>query len=273
MSLTGKVVVVTGSTYGIGRAIAMACGHAGARVVVSSRKPDAVAETVATFRAERIEVTGLPADVRDAAALRALFDHAIAEFGRVDVWVNNAGIGGGYRPLDEFTEEDVRAIVETNVTGVMLACRMLVPYFAEHGGVILNLAGRGSRGDAAPFGAAYAATKAAVTNLSKSLAAENRGLPVSIHQIMPGMVRTGFFEDMEVSPSLEDSVGNIDLVFDAIGVPAAEVGALVARVAAQQPGRVTGKTYSAFGGIRRARGILKLAFFGMTGKMRPARRG
>ena len=274
MSLAGKVVVVTGSTSGIGLAIATACARHGASVVVSSRRPQAVADTVAGLENEGLNASGVPADVSDPGQVRTLFDHAIETFGHIDVWVNNAGLSGGYRPLDEFTTEDIRAIVDVNIAGVMFGCRLVIPYFIERGGgIVFNLAGRGSRGDAAPFGAAYAATKAAVTNLTKSLAAENVDQPVSIHQVMPGMVKTGFFEDIEVSPSLRDSASNIELVLDAIGVPAEEVGEVVAKAAAQDPGRVTGKTYSAFKGSRRLFGILKLIGHRMTGRMRPMRRG
>lgn len=272
MTLSRKVVVVTGSTYGIGRAIARGCGLAGARVMVSSRRLQSVAQTVESLEAEGIDVGGQVADVRDPDALEALLEAAIQRFGRVDVWVNNAGLGGGYRPLDDFEPEEIEELVETNVTGTMLGCRLMVPYFREHGGIILNLAGRGSRGDKAPFGAAYAATKAAVTSLTRSIAAENKGLPISIHEIMPGMVRTGFYENMVVGAECESSVGNIDVVLDAIGVPEEEVGRLVARVAAQHPGHVTGKTYSAFTGWRRVRGIARIAYMGMTGRMKQPER-
>lgn len=265
--LEGKTVVVTGSTYGIGRAVALACAQAGASVMVSSRRLDAVAGTVSEMESQGLRVAGHVADVRDPDALSALLDHAVKEFGRVDVWVNNAGLGGGFRPLDDFSTDEIADIVDTNVTGVMLACRMMVPYFREHGGIIINMAGRGSRGEAAPFGAAYAATKAAVTSLTKSLAEENKGLPISIHQVLPGMVRTGFYEDMAVGAECEPAAGNIEVVLDCIAVPDTDVGRLVADVAAQEPGRVTGKTYSAFRGWRRVRGMARLAAAGVSGRL------
>jgi NAD(P)-dependent dehydrogenase (short-subunit alcohol dehydrogenase family) len=270
--LGGRVVVVTGSTRGIGRSIVEECGRAGARVVVSSRKADAVRETVAALEAEGVEATGIAADVSSEADLAALMTHALDTYGSIHAWVNNAGLSGGYRPLDELSADEIRAIVDVNVTGTLLACRMLVPHMIEHGGVIVNLTGRGGGGEAAPFGTVYAATKAAVTSLTKSLAQENAGLPISIHEVLPGMVDTDFFADMDVSPELESSVENIGLALDCFGCDVEDVGRLVAEIVAQEPGAETGKSYGALSGSARMRGVAKMIRHRASGRMKPARR-
>jgi NAD(P)-dependent dehydrogenase (short-subunit alcohol dehydrogenase family) len=270
--LSGQVVVVTGSTRGIGRAIVEECGRAGASVVVSSRTPQAVEDTVAALTAEGIEAAGIAADVSRVSDLEALRDHALERFGRIHAWVNNAGLSGGYRPLDELSPEEVRAIVDVNVTGTLLACRMLVPHMIVHGGIIVNVTGRGGGGEAAPFGTVYAATKAAVTSLTKSLAEENAGLPVSIHQVLPGMVDTDFFADIEISPELESSADNIELALDCFGCEVTDVGRLVADIVAQEPGAETGKTYSALSGTARMRGVVKMIGHRASGRLKPVRR-
>jgi len=267
--LTDKVIVVTGSTRGIGRAIAEACVTRGAKVVVSSRSDDAVERIVRQLEAGRAAVAGLSADVSRPADLQRLFDLALERFGRIDGWVNNAGMSCGYRPLDELSAEEIREIVDVNVTGTMLGCRLLVPYFAEHGGILVNLAGRGYRGDPTPYTAAYAATKAAVMSLTKSIAAENRRRPISIHAFVPGMVATDFYVDMQSSPKLESSRGNVQLALDAMGVSLEEAGEGCADILGQEPGRVTGKTYSMLKGARLARGIAKMMWWRATGRLRP----
>lgn len=87
------------------------------------------------------------ADVARAGDVQALYEHALATHGRIDAWVNNAGISLGYRPLDELSVTEIDDIVRINLLGHLYAMRLLVPYFREHGGAILNMAGRGYRGE------------------------------------------------------------------------------------------------------------------------------
>ncbi len=269
MPVNRKIVVVTGSTRGIGRAIAEECARQGATVVISSRTASAVDAALADFRSAGRKASGITCDVRHPHDLELLLAHATDTHGRVDVWFNNAGISLGYVPFDEFSAEEIHDIVDTNLLGVMNASRLLIPYFAEGGGILVNVSGRGGRGDATPYTAAYGATKAAVLQFTKSLAAENRRHGnLSIHALLPGMVATDFYgPDMRVSPVVEASSRNIPLVLEAIGVPKADVGRTAAAVAAQKPGAVTGRVYSAAVGMRMMTGGTKLAWWGMTGRM------
>ena len=123
MSLAEKVVVITGSTRGIGRAIAEECARRGATVVVSSRSADAVDATVGALAAlsphGATAISGIPADVSRYDDVVALRDHAIATHGRIDVWLNNAGVSNGYRPLDEESPEEIEALIAINLLGHM----------------------------------------------------------------------------------------------------------------------------------------------------------
>ena len=267
MTLADKAVVVTGSTRGIGRAIAEGCGLAGARVLLNSRTPEAVANAVEDLQAMGIRCSGLAGDVSRAEDLHALFDHARETLGGIDVWVNNAGVSSGYRPLDELSAEDIRAVIDINLTGTALACRLLVPYFRNRGGLIFNVAGRGYRGEATPYTAVYAATKTAVVSLTRSLARENRGASLSVHAFVPGMVPTGFYQDMQVSERLEASRGNVDLALDGFGVSLETVRRETPRLIDQEPGRRTGKVYSLLTPRRVARGAALMMWWRMTGKL------
>jgi NAD(P)-dependent dehydrogenase (short-subunit alcohol dehydrogenase family) len=268
--LSGKVVVITGSTRGIGRAMAEACASAGATVVVSSRTQEAVSETVAALERAGASASGSVCDVSRPADLEALLAHAIAAHGRVDVWVNNAGISLGMRKHVETTPDEMDDIVRTNLVGTMVASRLVVPYFAgSGGGVLINVSGRGGRGDTAAYTAAYAATKAGVMVFTKSLAAEHRSDPVSILVFMPGMVDTDFYaEGMRVSPGLEPLVGNIRIVLDAIGTPIELVGPELVRAACTEPGRDSGAVRRVNSGLRQMTGGFKLMWARMTGRMK-----
>lgn len=270
-SLSGKVVVITGSTRGIGRAMAEACAAAGATVVVSSRTATDVADTVDDLRATGATASGIVCDVSHGEEIETLLAHTLQAHGGVDVWVNNAGISLGMRTHVETSPDEISAIVQTNLIGTMVASRLLVSYFIEQGGgVLINVSGRGGRGDTAAYTAAYAATKAGVMVFTKSLAAEHRNDPVSILVFMPGMVDTDFYGDsMQVSPGLEPLVGNIRIVLDAIGTPIELVGPALVEAACTEPGAGSGTVHRAGGGMRAMTGGFKLMWARVTGRMKP----
>jgi NAD(P)-dependent dehydrogenase (short-subunit alcohol dehydrogenase family) len=269
--LQDKVVVITGSTRGIGRAMAEACAAQGATVVVSSRTASAVDATVAALRSAGATASGIPCDVSVDSDLEALLAHAIGAYGHVDVWVNNAGISLGMRRHIDTTPGEMRRIVDVNLIGTMVASGIVLPHFVERGrGVLINVSGRGGRGDAAAYTAAYAATKAAVMVFTKSLADEHRSDPVSVLAFMPGMVDTDFYgEEMEVSPELADLASNIRVVLDAIGTPIEAVGPALVEAACTVPGEGTGRVHSASSGTRSMLGGFKLMWARITGRMRP----
>ena len=269
MKLEDKVIVVTGSTRGIGRAIAEACAQEGGRVVICSRDEGAVKRASEELAQQGFQVSGRTVDVSLLSDVEGLLQHALETWGRVDVWINNAGLSGGYRPLYEVSPEEITEIVDVNLNGTLMACRIVIPYFIEQGGgILINISGKGGRGDASPFMATYAATKAAVTSLTQSLAQEYKDHPISIHSVVPGMVETDFYEEVKTGEGLSATTESLPYVLKALGVPLDEVGRFVAQVAAQEPGKVTGKNYSVLGGFRLMRGIALLMWYRVTGKVK-----
>ena len=268
MKLEDKVIVITGSTRGIGRAIAEACAKEGAKVVICSRQESAVKGTCETFKQQDFNVSGGTVDVSIQSDLEKLLQHTIETWGRVDVWINNAGLSGGLRPLNELSEEEITRIIDVNLAGTLKACRIIIPYFIQQGGgILINMSGRGGRGEASPFLTTYAATKAAVTSLTKSLAQENKAHPISIHSVIPGMVATDFYKELKTSPKLAASAQSMPYVLKALGVPIDVVGRSFVQIAAQEPGKVTGKSYSLFSGWRLIRGIGLMMWYRATGKI------
>ena len=268
MRLQDKVVVITGSTRGIGRSIALACAGEGASVVVSSRSAEAVQKTVEEMKARGYAAAGITCDATVPGALRELLRFAVGTFGKVDVWINNAGLSSGYRPLDEINPEEISQIVATNVTSLAVGCSIAIPWMRAHGGgIVINMSGRGGKGEASPWTALYAATKAAVTSLTRSLAAENKASKVSIHAVIPGMVATDFYKDIATSQRCSGELDNLPSVLDAFGVPLDTVGQGFVDIAAQEPGKVTGQVYNLLHGKRLVRGILKMTYARMTRKL------
>lgn len=267
--MAARVAVVTGSTRGIGRAIAEALAGAGWSVVVSSRTPEAVDAAVAEMTATGWSVAGIPADVGRREDLQALFDFALGRFGGIDAWVNNAGISLGYKRLDESSPEQIASIVNINLVGTALGTALVLPYFRERGGHVLNLAGRAYKGEPAPFTAMYASTKAAIASLTGSVAAENKNFPVSVNALVPGMVDTDFYRKIDISPSMGEASGNWRYALDAFGVPLAKVGFETARILSTPPGAETGKVYSLLTFGKTVRGIVKISGDRLAGRLKP----
>lgn len=269
MKLKDKVVVVTGSTRGIGRAIAEECAREGAKVVICSRNETSVEETCLSLKNQGFDVSGMTADVSVWGDLERLLAHVVETWGKVDVWINNAGLSGGMRPIDEWSENEITQIINVNYAGTLKACRLIIPYFVEQGGgILINMNGKGGRCEASPFLTAYASTKAAVASLTKSLAREYKEYPISIHSVTPGMVATDFYKDMKTSPKLADNTESIPYVLKAFGASLTCVAHFFVQIAAQKPGKSTGRNYSLLSGRRLVRAILLMMYYRLTGKVK-----
>ncbi len=195
-------VVITGSTEGIGLGMAREFLARGHDVLISSRRPEAVAQRVAELSKEHPDrqIVGQACDVGDFAAVQALWDKAAGELGGVDIWVNNAGRDGKKVPFFMLPPDDYRLTVRTNLVGVMHCCRVAIPgMYQQGGGRIFNMEGFGSNGQVRPTIAPYGATKYAVTYLTKALALELKDTPVKMGYLSPGIVVT----DLLVPPPEE----------------------------------------------------------------------
>jgi NAD(P)-dependent dehydrogenase (short-subunit alcohol dehydrogenase family) len=190
--LDGQVAVVTGSGRGIGRAIALGLADAGADVVVTARRAAEVASVAEEIRARGRRAVELPADLRGDTPDR-LAAAAVDELGRLDVWVNNAGgtDDPSVRPLADTSDEQLRDMMELNLVTVLACVRAAVARMSR-GGALVNIAsGAGMR--AAPGTGAYGASKAAVLNMTATLAAELAPRGIRVNAVSPGMVPTETF--------------------------------------------------------------------------------
>jgi NAD(P)-dependent dehydrogenase (short-subunit alcohol dehydrogenase family) len=189
---TDRTVLVTGAGSGIGRTTALAFAAEGAQVVVAGRRREPLDETVSLIERAGGKALAVTADVSRAADIQAVIDAAVDRFGSLDVAVNNAGVFRGGAPLADLSEEDWHTQLDTNVTGVFLALRAEVRQMRAQpsGGAIVNIASTFGVHTRHPGAAAYAATKAAVSVLTRGAALDHIGDGVRINAVSPGAVDT-----------------------------------------------------------------------------------
>lgn len=191
-------VVVTGSTRGIGLGLVKEFRKRGHSVVVSSRGKAAVESAVAEVAASEGwgEVIGIACDVSDHDQMQALWDQAAAKLGRIDIWVNNAGLTGPKRNVSVLTDAEIAPVIGANIWGMIFGTQIpLAGMTAQGGGKIFNFEGFGSDGMTAPGLTIYGFTKRALTYFTKSVNKEIAGSPVILGTISPGIVVTDLLEE------------------------------------------------------------------------------
>lgn len=207
--------LVTGSTAGIGKAIAFALGREGYAIGVCGRTAGTVTALVNELNSAGIQAAGQAADVADPAAVSALVRHVTQSLGPVDVLVNNAGIGF-LKPFAELTLEEWDRTMATNVRSMYLVTREVLPGMRARGhGAIINIASLAGK-NAIMGGTAYAASKHAVLGFSKSLLLEVRKEGVRVAAICPGSVATEFGKGRTVPKHSREGILAPEDVADAV---------------------------------------------------------
>ena len=243
LGYSGKVVGVTGaaSPKGIGFSIAREMLKEGARVFICDLKEDQVAEAVKALM-EYGEVKGYACDVSNEDRVRALFDNAMADFGKIDVFVSNAGIYP-QSPLMDMTAQQWDTVMNVNLRSVFLCAKEAYRCMKEKGGVLVNASSFASVLGSAGSGA-YAASKSAVSSLTRTLAAELAPFGIRVVGFIPGVIATGMTAPL-VSVKGDQMVRQIAL--NRLGKPE-DVARAVAFLASDAADYITGTFLEVSGG-------------------------
>ena len=188
-----KVVVITGSTRGIGYGLADSFLALGCAVTVSGRAGEAVENAVESLSAKHdaSRVFGYPCDVRDPDEIKALWNTTQSRFGQVDIWINNAGQSNMQGSLWEISPTHAQSVIETNILGVIYGSQVAIQGMLEQGyGSLYNMEGMGSDGRMHPGLILYGTTKYGLSYLNRGLVKEAKHTPLIIGAIRPGMVVT-----------------------------------------------------------------------------------
>lgn len=206
-SMEGRVAVITGGGSGIGRGSALVLAQHGADIVLAGRRLEPLKSTVSEIEAFGRRALAVPTDVTNADECRALVDATLAEFGRLDVLLNNAG-GGETKSIMKWTDEEWRQVLELNLSSAWYLSRAAVRPMIEQGrGAIVNISS-GASLLSMPQAAAYGAAKAGLNNLTGSMAAAWTRKGVRVNCIACGAIRT---------PGLESDVQRQGVEIDMIG--------------------------------------------------------
>jgi NAD(P)-dependent dehydrogenase (short-subunit alcohol dehydrogenase family) len=245
--LTDQVAIVTGSSRGIGRAIAEAMACAGARVVVSSRKPAACESVVGSIRAAGGEAIAVPCNVAERSQLEGLVGAAIAKWGRLDIVVCNAAVNPYFGPMARMPDEAYERIMDTNVRSNFWLCNLAASRMAERGGgSIIVVSSIGANQGSATLGV-YGMSKAADYALVRNLAVEWGPHGIRANGIAPGLIKTDFSRALWENEQLLRNVERGTPV-RRIGQPE-DIGGVAVFLASRAAAYLTGQTLVVDGGI------------------------
>lgn len=216
-----QVIVITGASSGIGLATAEMAADQGARVVLTARSEETLREIADRINVKGGEALAVAADVADRGQLQKVAEAAISRFGRIDTWVNDAGVSI-YARLEDTPEDDARRLFETNFWGLVNGCLVALPYLRRDGGALINIGSEVSEA-VVPLQGMYSASKHAVKGYTDALRVEVCEVdeaPVSITLIQPGATDTPFPQHarnhMDLEPRLPTPLDDPEHVAEAI---------------------------------------------------------
>ena len=250
--LDNKVAVITGSTRGIGKAIAHEFVRQGARVVITSSSEANVQAAVAEFPPDT--VYGALCDVVSTADMEHLVAAAVGRFGRIDCFINNAGISDPFLNITESDPEVWGRVIDTNLKGTYNGCRAAISYFLRENipGKIINMAGSGTdSGSNTPWMSAYGSTKAAIARFTFAVAHEYRHTGISVMLLHPGLVRTGMVSSGNPTPELSRQLDTFSTVLDIFAQPPSVAARLAVQLASDWSDSRTGIYLSALNGRKK----------------------
>jgi NAD(P)-dependent dehydrogenase (short-subunit alcohol dehydrogenase family) len=259
--LDNKVSVITGSTRGIGKAIAQAFVSEGSKVVITSSSQANVDATVSEFPPG--SVYGHVCDVASFREMERLVDASVGKFGRIDCFINNAGISEPFCNITGGDPDIWGRVIDTNLKGTYYGCRAAIGYFQREDipGKIITMAGSGTdKGSNTPYISAYGSTKAAIARFTSAIAEEYRHTGISIMLLHPGLVRTGMVSAEQPTPELLRQLSVFNTILDIFAQPPSVAADLAVKMASGWSDGKTALYLSALTGWRKKRLLLTYPF-------------
>ena len=247
MEIKGKIAVVTGAAQGIGQVIATTLAQEGADVVVADLNANRCQETVDRIQQLGRKAMAVSVNVGDWDQVKSMVDHVLKEWGRIDILVNNAGITRDGL-LMRMKEEDWQTVLQVNVTGTFFCAKAVLPTMSrQRSGRIVNIASIvGAIGNAGQ--ANYAASKAAVIGLTKTIAREYASRNITINAVAPGFIDTAMTQ--ELSADTKEALLN-QIPLKRLGQPS-DVADAVSFLCMEKAGYITGHVLHVNGGMHMA---------------------
>ena len=247
MLLSGKVAVVTGSAQGIGQSIAVTLAQEGADVVVGDLDAERCQETVSLVQGHGKRAMATSVNVGDWEQVKAMMDHILKEWGKVDILVNNAGITRDGL-LMRMKEEDWQAVLQVNLTGTFFCTKAILPFMSkQRSGRIVNIASIvGAIGNVGQ--ANYAASKAAVVGLTKTVAREYASRNITVNAVAPGFIDTAMTQ--QLSADIKEALLT-QIPSKRLGRPS-DVADAVCFLCSEKAGYITGHVLHVNGGMHMA---------------------
>ena len=245
-NLEGKVAIITGSSKGIGKAIAKGMAENGAQVVISSRSQEACDEVVAEFKKEGLKAVGIACHIGKENQRKNLVDKAIEAFGRIDVLVNNAAINPTFGPIEDVDPAIFDKIMDVNVKAPWSLSNLVLPHLQKNkNGSIINIASVEALTPGFGLGL-YSTSKAAILMLSKNQAKEWGKYGIRANAICPGLIKTKFsaalWQNEKILSKIEKTIPS-----GRMGNPE-EIAGLACLLASDAGAYMTGGVYTADGG-------------------------
>ncbi len=245
--LTDQVAIITGSSRGIGRSIAETMAALGAKVVVSSRKPEPCEEVAAGIRKNGGEAIVIPCNISRKPEVEALVSGTLRRLGRIDILVCNAAVNPVFGPLAKLSDEAFDKIMGANVKSNLWLCNLVIPGMAERsGGAVVIVSSIGGMRGSEMLGA-YAISKSADFALARCLAVEWGPKNVRVNCVAPGLVKTDFARALWEDEKRVDE-RNARTPLRRIGMPE-EIGPVAAFLASRAASFITGQILVADGGV------------------------
>ncbi|MBP2832062.1 glucose 1-dehydrogenase [Aquimarina sp. U1-2] len=244
--LKGKVAVITGSSKGIGKAIAQGVAEHGAKVVISSRNQEAVDKVVSEFKGEGLEAIGISCHIGKHEQRQHLVNETIATYGGIDILINNAAINPVYGPIEDAEETVFDKIMDVNVKAPWMLSNLVLPSMKKrNGGSIINIASVEALHPGAGLGL-YSTSKAALLMLTKNQAKEWGQYGIRANVVCPGLIKTKFSAALWKNEKLLQKMEKT-LPSARMGMPD-EIAGLVCLLSSDAGAYMTGSVYNADGG-------------------------